>query len=116
MTPSAVAPVSKPPPLKATEVIRLPSARRCASRRRFRIRLRRPRGVVLVSARIEVNGKRVAVLKGARLRSTVDLRGLPKGRFVVRIAVRTATGQILTGARRYRTCVRKQRGGRPGPL
>jgi len=92
----------------------LPSARRCLSRRNFRIRLREPkRPDRLVEGTVFVNGKRVRVLRGKRLRSTVNLRGLPKGRYVVRIRVKTAKGRILQGTRRYRTCTPKRRGGIP---
>src|SRR3954470_16973155 len=53
----------------------------CVSRRSFRIRLRHPKGDALRRATVYVRGKRVKVLSGRRLRSAVDLRGLPKGRF-----------------------------------
>jgi hypothetical protein len=79
----------------------------CASRRSFRIRLRHPAGDRLRSASVFVNGKRVRVLTGRRLRSSVDLRGLPKGRVTVRIQAVTQRGKKLTEVRRYRTCVRK---------
>ena len=94
---------------RASDVVTLPSARKCVSRRRFRIRLRRARGVKLVSATVHVNGKRVKVVRGRRLTSTVDLRSLPKGRFKVRITVVTSTGKKLSQTRRYRTCVPKKR-------
>ena len=89
----------------------------CRSRRTFRIRLRYPHGERLVSATVYVNGKRVAVLKGRRLRSRIDLRGLPAGRYTVRIVGRTQTGRRVTGTRRYYTC-RKKRFPQtvPGPL
>jgi hypothetical protein len=77
----------------------------CVSRRHFRIRARRQRaGVTLISATVAVNGKRVAVRKGRRLTAPVDLRGLPRGRFTVRISARTWDGRTITGTRRYRTC------------
>lgn len=101
----------------ASQVFALPSGRRCVSRRRFRIRIRRPRGVTLVSATVTVNRRRATVVRGARLRSTVDLRGLPRGRFTVRITVLTSTGQRVTGSRKYRTCAPKRRTRRrSGPL
>ncbi len=79
--------------------------RACASRRRFRIRLRRPRRGRILSARVTVAGRRVAVRpRGGRLTATVDLRGLPRGRYVVRIRVRTTAGRTFTDVRRYRTC------------
>ena len=85
--------------------------RSCTSRRTFKIKLRN-RGQKVVKATVIVNGKRVKVLRGKRLTSRVDLRGLPKGRFSVRIKLELANGKTLSGVRRYYTC----RPGRPsGP-
>jgi hypothetical protein len=78
----------------------LPATRRCASRRNFAIRLRGK----LRSARVYVDGRRVRVLSGRRLRARVDLRNLPKGTFKVRIVARTRTGSTITETRSYRTC------------
>jgi uncharacterized repeat protein (TIGR01451 family) len=106
-------PTPPPPPVVApptfAQVVVLPSTRRCVSRRRFRIRLREPQGVKIVDARVFVNGKRVKVVRGSRLRAPVDLRGLPKGRFKVEIRLRTADGKTIKGTRRYRTCTPKRR-------
>ena len=120
-TPTAGPSATLPPPpaakpaaaLRARDVIRFPSTRRCVSRRAFRIRLRRPQGVKLVSARVVLNGKRLRVVKGRRLTSAIVLRGLPKGRFKVKITVTTSTGTKLTGTRTYHTCVKKRRPKRP---
>jgi beta-glucosidase len=79
----------------------LPEGTRCVSRRNFIIHLRRG----LRSARVYVNGRRVRVLGGRRLHARVDLRGLPRGRFTVRIVARTKGGRTITSRRRYRTCV-----------
>jgi hypothetical protein len=79
----------------------LPSTRRCASRRRFTIRLRRG----LRSARVAVNGRSVRVLTGRRLRATLNLRGLPRGTVRVRIAGRTRAGRRVADERVYHTCV-----------
>jgi CSLREA domain-containing protein len=88
----------------------LPSAKRCASRRKFRIRLRVPKGVAVKEARVLVNGKRAAVRTGKRLTSTVDLKGLPKGRFTIKIVITLADGRKVQGSRKYRTCApRKKR-------
>ena len=125
VTPTAV-PVTPPPPaatappkatpastepatIKASQVITLPSTKACVSRRSFRIRLRAPSGVTIASAAVFVNGKRVDVVKGKRLSAPVDLKGLPKGRFSVKITVTTATGRKVTDTRRYRTCAPKRR-------
>jgi len=96
-------------PVRSADVIKLPTG--CASRRRFRIRLRNPRGFRIERATVSVNGKLVRVVKGRRLRAAVDLRGLPKGRFEVAIRVVTTHGLVITGKRTYRTCASK----RPSP-
>jgi hypothetical protein len=96
-------------PTKAADVLTLPSTRRCASRRKFSIRVQKGdyRSVV-----VRVNGKRVKVLRAVRDSATVDLRGLPKGRFKVQIAVTLSSGKLLRSTRSYRTCAPKKKGGR----
>ena len=93
-------------------MLRLPSTRRCVSRRRFRIRLRTPRGAKLAKVTVRVNGKLVRTVRGKRITARVDLRGLPRGRFRVKIEVTTADGRKVTTTRRYRTCTPKRRAGR----
>jgi ABC-2 type transport system ATP-binding protein len=79
--------------------------RRCTSRRRFVIHLRRPRHGRLVSARVTVAGQRVKVTRRhGRLRAVVNLRGKPKRTVRVRIVARTAGGRIVRETRRYKTC------------
>jgi uncharacterized repeat protein (TIGR01451 family) len=112
ITPRPVAPTPQPAtepqtskPVETVPIERIAKLpRRCASRRHFRIRLRAPRREQLVEARVFVNGRQVRVIKGQRLTAPVDLRGLPKGRFKVKIVVTTASGRQLAGTRRYRTC------------
>jgi hypothetical protein len=89
--------------------------RGCMSRRSFRIRLKEPRGDALESARVYVNGRRVAVRKGERLTAPVNLRGLPRGRYTVRIVAKTVLGRTIRGSRRYRTCT-PARVGSNGPV
>jgi hypothetical protein len=81
------------------------AAKQCGSRRRFSIRLRVPKGFHVKKATVFVNGHRTKVLRGKRFRSTVNLRGLPKGRFYVKIVLVSTTGKRLEGKRRYYTCV-----------
>ena len=52
-------------------------------------------------------------LKGRRIGADVDLRGLPKGTFFVRIIAITDSGRVIQGKRKYRTCAPKLRGGKP---
>jgi hypothetical protein len=112
-------------------VLSLPSPRRCTSRRLFPIKIRQVRGFRYDFATVYVNGRRVKVyyrrerrwfrtgrLRGRYIniktfRAYVDLRGLAKGRYKVRILVVTTTGAIVRGTRTYRTCTRKLRGSVP---
>jgi hypothetical protein len=101
-----------PPQPKPTfkSVVSLPQeTRKCRSRRSFRIRLRAPKADPLVRATVDVNRRRVRVVAGARLTAPVDLRGLPRGRYIVKIVATTASGRVLQGYRKYRTCARKRR-------
>ena len=93
-----------------------PIGYRCVSRRDFTIRLPAPRrGLRIRSGTIVYRGRRVrAVRRGGRFRARVNLRGLRKDRFTVRIRVRTSDGRRYTSLRRYRTCTPKRRPGRPG--
>lgn len=109
-----VAPVGVPTPasrpaLKVSSIAQLPPTKACVSRRRFSIRLRVPRDAGVREAIVRVNGKRVAARTGARLRSTVDLRSLPKGRFAVEVTLRLTDGTSVKETRRYRTCAAKRR-------
>ncbi len=103
---------SLPPQAPPTfaDIANLPKAsKRCRSRRNFSIRLRAPKADPLVRATVAVNGKQVKVIVGVRLRAPVNLRGLPKGRYVVKIVATTASGRAIQGTRRYRTCAPKRR-------
>jgi hypothetical protein len=90
--------------------------RSCTSRRAFRIRIRVPHGKKALSAVVRVNGKRVKVVRGKRLRAPVRLKGLPKGTFKVKITLRLANGRKLTGTRTYHTCIPKLPGDGPPKL
>jgi hypothetical protein len=59
-----------------------------------------------------VNGRRVRTIRRDRARTTVSLRGLPKGTVYVRAIIRaTRHGRRITvrDARTYRTCTPKSR-------
>lgn len=115
--PAASAPPPTTPPVTASgkpslqQVAALPSTKRCVSRRRFRIRLRSPKGARVVSATVKLRGRTVATRRGKRITAPIDLRGLPRGRFAVSIRVVLADGRVVTGSRTYRTCAPKRKGG-----
>ncbi len=104
-------------PPKLADIVTLPASRGCASRRRFPIRLKEPPGDALKSAVITLNAKRLRVRRvNGRLTTSVDLRGLPRGRYRVRIVAKTHRGQTIQGSRRYRTCGKRRRIGTVGPV
>jgi uncharacterized delta-60 repeat protein len=113
--PPAAKPTPPPPATRLTiaQAVAFPPTKSCASRRKFGIRLRVPKSVAVKDATVSLNGKRVAVRKGSRLRSTVNLLHLPKGTFTVSIQIRLADGTVLKGSRKYHTCVAKRHGGKP---
>ena len=122
-SPRGVAGPPAPPP--ATPAVRLPSSAfgsrglletpsnsRCVSRRYFRIKLRKRYWPVIAAVTVKLP-KVTRVLRRRPWGTIVDLRGLPKGRFVVRITALTTTARTIRGTRTYRTCRGKLRGGRP---
>ena len=106
VTGSAQGPRGETPAIR--QIVTFPSAKRCVSRRRFRIRVRRIKGQPPYKrVKVTVNGKRAKVVRGVRDTATVDLRGLPKGRFKVRITVTLANGRKVGATRKYRTCAKR---------
>jgi hypothetical protein len=101
------------PPAGATATqLGLPPVGPCASGRSFVIHVRHPPGQRLRRARVLVNGHPVRVLRGRRLHARVNLTGLPRGTFVVKVFAVTTTGRHLTETRTYHTCRPGRRGRR----
>lgn len=83
----------------------LPSTRQCLSLRSFMIHVHDPRNDAFKSVTIALDGKHLkAVRKGVYLVARVNLRGLPKGTFTLRITGVTVQGRHLKGSRTYHTC------------
>ena len=91
-------------------------SRRCLSRRSFRIRLKEPAGDALDTASVFVSGRRVQTRRRDRITAPINLRGLPRGRYTVKITARTVLGRTISGSRRYRTCAPRRRGGNRSPV
>ena len=107
-TPTPTTPAGPSAPQTAT--LGLPAGKKCASRRKFRITIKAPRGEKAQTVVVMVNNKRVKSLKGKKTTAPVDLRGLPKGQFTVKVTMTTASGKSLVQTRRYKTCAPKRRG------
>lgn len=97
--PDTTGPVpTAPPTVKAEDVIKLPSARRCV--RSVRITLARPSGVELKGLTTRA-GARVIVRRTTP--RVLTIRVLPRKRFRLKVTVR-ANGRSLTRTRFYQPC------------
>ncbi len=83
------------------DAVQLPSTRPCRSKRDFTIRLRN--GVRARLTKVYVNGRLVKTVRGSRAR--IDLKGLPKRTYTVKVVAKLRSGRTITEVRRYRTCV-----------
>jgi hypothetical protein len=63
-----------------------------------------PRGEEVRKATVVLNGKKIRVKRGKRLTAMIDLRGLPKNRYRVKITLHLKGGGKVSGVRRYWTC------------
>ncbi len=97
--------------LRFASLVTLPAIsknHKCVSRRLFRIRLTKPKNDAILSAVVVLNGKTLKTLKGTRLTSVIDLRGLPKGHFTVKVTLKLKSRATVSGTRAYRTCASKK--------
>ncbi len=105
-------PAATPDPnaaVSAEQLFALPSAKACLSNRALKVRVRAPRGVKVTSVRVYINNKRRGSFKGAK--ASINLRGLPRGTFGVKLRATLANGRKLTLKRTYRTCATSTRPG-----
>ena len=99
--------------LLGAQLFTLPAAtRKCVSRRKFAIHVRRPKGMTFKSIAVTVNGRTKLRLKGVKakkVKATVNLKGLPAGKVTVKITAVTSTGRKAVSKRTYRTCAPQKR-------
>jgi len=96
--------------LLGAQLFGLPAAKRCVSRRRLTIHIRRPSGTTYSSIAVTVNGRpklRPKGLKAKKVKTTVSLKGLPAGKVKVKITAVTTTGRRAVSTRTYKTCAAK---------
>lgn len=104
-TPGVTPPTPKPKRPSAAAVIKLPSG--CVRGGRLKLRLVRPAGVTLRSARVSVNGKRKRSLT-RRLTTPFTIARLPRTARVA-VTVTLADGTRLTRKKTYRRCAAARR-------
>jgi hypothetical protein len=116
-----IAPVAQA--LAFSSAVSLPSDSRCLSRRSFKIHLHQYRYDPFKQVIVSLRGRRLVVQRhGNVFAATIDLHGLPRGAFTVRIRITTVLGHRITGARTFHTCKRKatkvvaRRGSRPAAV
>ena len=82
-----------------------PTSTACASRRRFDVHVVQISGLRYRRINVTLNGHRVTTKTTKRgVTAAVDLRGRPKGTYVLRVTVETTHGQKIIGTRTYHTC------------
>jgi hypothetical protein len=103
----------------AVEHLTLPRAKtkQCLSGRLFKIRLRNPKYDPFKTVTITLKGHRIATSRrGNYVLATINLRGLSKGAFTIKIRATTVLGHHLSVSRTYHTCIKnvksKKRGKR----
>lgn len=108
LTPSTPSTPSTPaaPEVSTADAIGLPSAKRCVRRGRMRLRLRGPHGTNVVRAKVTVNGRVKAKLKGRKARKAVKLRGLKK-RTKLKVSLKASDGRTYRASRTYRACKKR---------
>ena len=85
-------------------LVALPSSKRCAKARSFKVKVRKAKDPV-TRLELRVNGKRVLTAKGAKLKKALKVKKLPRRkRFSVQVKVRTKSGYQSAGQRSYKGC------------
>ncbi|HTE63024.1 MAG TPA: hypothetical protein VK631_21900 [Solirubrobacteraceae bacterium] len=116
--PPTVAPVTTPSPAAGSpsaapgepagealaDAVGLPPAQQCVRSRRLTMRLKAPRGALVQSASVAINGKIKRRLNARSVMRPVRLRRLPTGRITLLVKLRTSDGRSYTTTRSYRSC------------
>jgi hypothetical protein len=99
------------------ETLTIPSAKQCLSGRSFKIHLREPNLDPFTKVVVTLKGKKIkTVHKGNFVVATISLKGLPTGKFTIKIVATTALGHHLSGTRTYHTCAKKPKKSKPKKL
>jgi len=115
--PPAVIPPAVIPPLplkpaakpKVADVVSLASPKKCLSKRRLTLTVRKPKtGAAKVSSvKVTIGTRKAKTYTAKKLKVPVTLAGLPKGTFKVKLSIKLSDGTTLTETRTYKTCATK---------
>ncbi len=90
------------------ERLSLPSSKKCLSGRQFKIHLLDPKYDPLKTVTVTLKGHKIKTArKGNYIVATINLRGLPRSAFTIKIHATTVLGHRLSASRTYHTCIRK---------
>ncbi len=104
--PAPKAAVSVAGKIRFASVVRLPSAKKCFSKRSLKITIRAPKGTKIKGTVVKIGKKRVRSVKSAK-KFTVSLRGVRRGKFVLKVYVTLTNKRVIKGSRTYRACAKK---------
>lgn len=92
------------------KLVSLPSAKKCLSLRSFQIHIRDPHNDAFKTVVVTLKGRKLTTKRhGKYFAATVNLKGLPRGAFTIKITGTTVLGHHLAGSRTYHTCKKKIR-------
>jgi hypothetical protein len=99
------------------EVVKLPSASKCLSGRKFQIHVRDTKYDPFKSVIITLKGHKLKVVHhGSTYTATVNLKGLNHGAFTIKIKATTVRGHHVSGSRTYHTCAKAPKKSKPKKL
>ena len=88
-TPAPSPPAAPAPPSAIADFTTLPAASKCVRGRKLTVRFKsRRRATSVKTVTVKVNAKKVATVKGKKLKQPLYLRKLPKGTFTVTVTSR----------------------------
>jgi hypothetical protein len=99
------------------QVVKLPSAGKCLSGRKFQIHVRDTKYDPFKSVIVTLKGHRLRVAhRGSTYTATVNLKGLTHGAFTIKIKATTVRGHHVSGSRTYHTCLKSPKKSKPKKL
>jgi hypothetical protein len=91
------------------ETLTLPSNKLCLSLRLFKIHLLEPTSDPFKTVSVTLKGRKIATVhKGNYVVATINLKGLRKGAFTIKVKATTVLGNHLSDSRTYHTCAKKK--------
>jgi hypothetical protein len=95
----------------------LPGNAKCLSSRQFVIHLKDPENDPFKTVKITIKGHKIKTKRvGKYINATISLKGLPHGKFTIKISAVTVLGHHLSGTRTYHTCAKKAKKSKPKKL